>query len=140
MNFGLQVALIVVLCGCAEAVSGTCANWSSKFDGITNPDVRRELRSRGDWDALIEQSDGPQAVIATARSSIVDGRTRLKDAQISVAALAANESVARSKVSWDECQRGTSALVAAKCEVMNMQDLILSMEGTIELAQCRTHR
>ena len=136
----LAILVITAMFSNSVAWAGTCPNWSSKFDEIRNPQVVQELRSRNNWDNLIEQSGGSDAVIITAKSTILDARSRLQTAQKVAAQLAVNDSDARSRVTWDQCSSASNALMAAKCEALNMQEVILSMEGTIELAQCRLGR
>ena len=137
----MKLSPILIMLGvslnCSIASSASCPNWSPKFDAIKNPEVIREMRSRTDWDSLIEQSGGASAVIAVAKSTILDARSRLQDAKTVVTKLAANESVAQSGATWGQCKTAESAVMAAKCEVLNMQEVILSMEGTIDLATCR---
>ena len=133
-----RVVVITMMIGFGQiAFAGDCQNWSSKFDTVTNPDVLRDLRSKRNWDSLIEQAGGPDAVILQFRSAMADARTRLSSARAASRQLAARPEDATSSVTWGQCKAASNALMAAKCEALNMTELIATAEGSIELAQCR---
>lgn len=132
----LIIVPIVVLSTSAAAAG--CPNWSSKFDGVQNPEVRAKLRSTTNWDDLIAQSGGPNAVLVQAKGILVDARERLATAQEAARRLAATDAGARSSVTWSECSGNLNALMAAKCEALNMNEVIMVTEGQLELVQCRT--
>jgi hypothetical protein len=127
--FGLLLTL-----GCAAAAQ-SCPNWSPKFDQITNKEVLAALRST-DWDAGIEQAGGPEAAIALFKATLKDARQHKE-----IAAQAAEDTASSTHVifdaTWDQCKSNLGANMAAKCEYLNMSELIMAMEGSIEIAQCR---
>lgn len=131
----LLSALIAVWSSSVNAAG--CPNWSPKFDGIQNPEVRANLRSTTNWDDLIAQSGGPNAILVQAKSVLIDARQRLATAQEAARRLAANDAAARSPVTWSQCSGNLNALMAAKCEALNMSEVIMLMEGQTELVQCR---
>lgn len=113
-----------------------CPNWSPKFDKITNPEVKKKLKEMKDWDGLIAESGGPVKILITFKNSLKDAKKRLEIAQQDVDKLASDEASKRPST-WEECKNPVNALAASSCEVLNLQELILTLEGSIELAQCR---
>jgi len=141
---GLGVLAIIVgavlLPGGGHATD--CANWSSKFDGIKNPEVRAEFRSRSDrrsWDQLIEEAGGPAKALVLFRNDLRDARSRLDNANGAAEALKAAGTTDR-EITWQECSGQTNARTAARCEALNMREMIMALEGSIELVQCRMGR
>jgi hypothetical protein len=117
--------------------AGDCPNWSPKFDQITNPEVKDKLKQMTDWDAVCEQSGGAAKIIVIFKANIKTAKEHLAKAQDAADQLAASEQDKRRPVTWEECKNPGNAFMAAKCEVLNMQELILSLDGSIDLAQCR---
>ncbi len=132
----LLCAVFVLTMMNAGAFGQSCPNWSPKFDEITNSEVKSQLQQMN-WDAAIEQAGGPDATIVAFNSILADARTRLDNAARAVQQLAADRESAQLDATWDECSGPRNALMAAKCEYLNMTELILSAEGSIELVQCR---
>jgi hypothetical protein len=128
-----EFVLILVNIG---AFGQSCPNWSPKFDEITNPEVRSQLQQMN-WDAAIEQAGGPDATIVAFNSILADARTRRDNAARIVEQIAADREAAQLNATWDDCRNPGNALMAAKCEYLNMTEMILSAEGSIELVQCR---
>jgi hypothetical protein len=118
------------------AFGQSCPNWSPKFDEITNPDVRAQLQQMN-WDGTIAQNGGPEATIALFKSTLEDAQSHRDNAAQIVQDVAADPEAARLDATWDDCRPPANALMAAKCEYLNMTELILTAEGSIELAQCR---
>ena len=114
----------------------SCPNWSAKFDKITNKGVLNTLRN-SNWDDLIAASGGPEAIIAASRVTLRDARERLQGASEAAHATSANPGEKIDDLTWEDCKSAEGANMAAKCEYLNMSELILTLEGTIELAQCR---
>ena len=135
----LVITLVCVAMAPSLRAGSGCPNWSSHFDGITREEVIRELRNR-DWDAVIEQAGGPTKVIIAFKDGLKNARERLANAEEAVQRTAADENARRSKVTWQECADPQTVLMAAKCEVLNMSELIMTLQGSIELAECRKGR
>jgi hypothetical protein len=129
---------VTMLVGAAFTLhAGDCPNWSPKFDRITNPEVIEKLKQMTDWDAVCEQSGGAAKIIVIFKANIKTAKEHLETAQAAADQLAASEADKRRTVTWEECKNAKSAFMAAKCEVLNMQELILSLDGSIDLARCR---
>lgn len=120
----------------AGGFAQNCPNWSPKFDEITNPEVKSRLQQT-DWDAAIQQGGGADAVIASFETLIENARIGRDNAARAVQQLAADSESARLDATWGECRQGGNALLAEKCQYLNLSELILVSEGSIELAQCR---
>jgi hypothetical protein len=89
------------------------------------------------WDELIAAAGGPEAIIASSKVTLQDARERLKNAAEAAKATSATENEPVDDATWGECKSPGGAHMAAKCEHLNMSEMILTLEGTIELAQCR---
>ncbi len=130
LGFGLMMLIN------AGAFAQSCPNWSSQFDQITNPEVKSRLQQT-DWDAAIQQGGGADAVIASFETLLQNARIQRDNAAQAVEQLAASPDAARFDATWGQCRQGGNALLAEKCQYLNMRELMLVAKGSIELAQCR---
>lgn len=114
-----------------------CSNWSSKFDQITNPEVLAKLREMN-WDKAIADSGGPEQVIASLKVTRRDAQQRLENADRAAEATKAEGGPVKYDATYAQCKSGNGgAHQAAKCEHLNMTEMILSLDGSIELVKCR---
>jgi hypothetical protein len=130
----------VAICLLATATLSTaqqCPNWSAKFDQVTNQQVIAKLRATN-WDQAIADSGGPEQMIAALKVTRKDAKQRLENADRAAEATKADPGPVRYDASWAQCQSGNGgANQAAKCEHLNMTEMILTLDGSIELAECR---
>jgi hypothetical protein len=114
-----------------------CPNWSSKFDQITNEEVIEKLKTT-DWDKLIADAGGPEAFIAQLKVLRKDAQERLENADRAAEATKPDSGPVKYDATWAECRKKEGgAHKAAKCEHLNMTEMILYIDGAIELAKCR---
>lgn len=130
--------LVMTLWGVAWS---QCPEWSETFDRLANPEARRDLEGkRGRWDQLFAEAGGPARAIVNLKYDLSSARDRLEGSKKSAAALEV-PGAARPQVNWALCTSGrVSAITAARCETLNMQELVWTLEGMIDLAQCRLNR
>jgi len=118
-----------------------CPNWSPKFDKVTNKKVLASLKTTN-WDQAFADG-GPAAAIAACKVTLKDAQQRLKNAAEAAKDTAtAGETLNLDAVTWADCNADdanaqNNALLAAECEYLNMKEMIFTLQGTIELAQCR---
>jgi hypothetical protein len=113
-----------------------CSNWSSKFDKITNPDILAKLRNF-DWDQAIAQAGGPEQIIASFKVTRRDAQQRLENADHAAEATKGYSGPVIYDATWAECKTARSAHMAAKCEHLNLTEMILYIDGSLELLKCR---
>lgn len=137
----LALGTLLLLVTLREDASAQCSDWSPKFDRLTNPEARRDLEAkRGRWDQLFAEAGGPARAIVNLKYDLSSAQDRLEGSKKSAAALEV-PGAPRSPVNWPLCTSGrVSAITAARCETLNMQELIWTLEGMIDLAQCRLNR
>jgi hypothetical protein len=136
-NTRLAILVVIVLAGMGTSavLAQACPNWSPKFDRITNKEVIAKLKQTN-WDEGIAAAGGPEGIIASSKVTLKDAQRRLVLAKEAAEATSSDGQLR--SVTWDECKyNNASANSAANCEYLNMSEMILALEGTIELAQCR---
>jgi hypothetical protein len=120
------------------ASAQTCPNWSSKFDKISNPEVIKKLKAMPDWDTVVAQSGGAAQIIAAFTANLKTAKDqRARTVTIIKQLYSGPGDPMDFHVTYAACQKASGALMAAQCEYLNMTDLILTSEGSIDLAQCR---
>jgi hypothetical protein len=132
--------IAVALCLMVAATLSTaqqCPNWSAAFDRITNQEVIAKLRATN-WDKAIADAGGPEQIIASLKVTRKDAQQRLENADRAAEATKANAGPVRYDATWAQCTSGNGgANLAAKCEHLNMTEMILTLDGSIELVKCR---
>jgi hypothetical protein len=130
---GLAVCLLF---SASVAKAQRCSTWSPKFDKITNPQILAKLRNF-DWDRAIATAGGPEQVIASMKVTRRDAQQRLENADRAAEATKPGSGPVRYDATWDDCRSNLGAHMAAKCEHLNMTEMILYIDGSIELLKCR---
>jgi hypothetical protein len=132
--FGLTLS--VLLSGPGSRAQ-QCPTWSPKFNLITNPEILQKLRNF-DWDKAVADAGGPEEVIASMKVTLKDAQDRLQNADRAAEATKAYGGPVIYDATWDQCRNtNMGANMAAKCEHLNMTEMILFLEGSIELLRCR---
>jgi hypothetical protein len=128
-----------MLTGSIAVSAQACPNWSPKFDKVTNREVLTSLK-KTNWDQAFADG-GPAAAIAACKVTLKDAQQRLENAAEAARDTAASGgTLDLDAVTWADCTADNTrnnALGAAECEYLNMKEMILVLEGTIGLAQCR---
>jgi hypothetical protein len=132
------VAACLLLSGPA-ARAQQCATWSQKFDKITNPEIIAKLRNF-DWDQAVATSGGAEQVIAAMKVTRRDAVERLQNADQAAEMTKGYAGPVIYDATWEECRTARSAHMAAKCEHLNLTEMILYIDGSIELLRCRQNR
>lgn len=138
-----QLATIVAI-GCllasGTARAQTCPNWSPKFDQITNSEVKQKLRNTN-WDQAIQSAGGPEPIVASFKASRKDAQQRLDNAARAAEETKGYPGPVRYDVTWEQCRNNNkNAHMAAVCEHLNMSELILTLDGSIDLVKCRENQ
>jgi hypothetical protein len=132
-----MAAAICLLAAVTLSTAQQCPNWSAKFDQITNQEVVAKLRATN-WDKAIADAGGPEQIIASLKVTRKDAQQRLENADRAAEATNAGPGPVRYDATWSQCRSGNGgANQAAKCEHLNMTEMILTLDGSIELAKCR---
>jgi hypothetical protein len=135
---GVGILLATVLTTNNHCLGQSCPDWSPKFDKVTNPEAKAKLEAMTNWDQIVAQSGGAATIIVTFQSNLKDAKTQRDNAMDVIKKISSGPGDPMDfTVSWDQCKEPTSALMAAQCEYKNMTGLIASLEGFIDLAQCR---
>ena len=132
----LAVVVALLITATSSKTEG-CPNWSSKFDQITNQEALEKLRAM-DWDKAIADAGGPEEFIAKLKVVRKDAQQRLENADRAAEETKSESGPVKYDETWESCrQNNGGAHKAAKCEHLNMTELILSLDGSIEIAKCR---
>ncbi|HTR26537.1 MAG TPA: hypothetical protein VMI10_21380 [Terriglobales bacterium] len=133
-----RIIVTIAICFLAATFcSAQCPDWSPKFDQITNPEVIAKLHEMN-WDQAVAQSGGPEQVIAALKVTRRDAQQRLENADRAAEATKASSGPVQYDATYAQCKSGNvGAHGAAKCEHLNMTEMILSIDGSIDLVRCR---
>lgn len=133
----ITVVAFVALLAVTSSGGQKCPNWSSIFDKITNEEALAKLREM-DWDKAIADAGGPEEAIASFKVLRKDAQKRLENADRAAEATKADSGPVKYDATWAQCRnKNMGAHQAAKCEHLNMTELIYSIDGSIELIKCR---
>jgi len=138
----MKRTIAIVVMGLSLLISATscraqkCPNWSPKFDKITNPDVIAQLKAMN-WDKAIADAGGPEQLIASMKVTRKDAQQRLETADHNAEAIKAGPGPVKYDATWDQCKNNGGAYQASKCEHLVLTEMILYLDGSIELLKCR---
>jgi hypothetical protein len=136
----VMMYLMFSLLSAASLLGQQCPNWSPKFNQITNQQVIQKLHEMN-WDQIVQSAGGPEEMIASLKATRRDAQQRLDTAARAADLTKAYGGPVNFDVTWEQCQNpNMGANEAAVCEHLNMSEMILSLDGSIELLECRAGR
>jgi hypothetical protein len=119
-------------CSAGACGSDSCPSWSSKFDEIQDDQVLSALRQQQNkgWNGTTANN---LSALKSALNQVEDSISQVDEA---INALGGGDYHSVDEVQCKKPKKGAGALEAALCEMLNRQNMILALKGTLEIANC----
>jgi hypothetical protein len=140
----VKLSSLAAIVACASSgplrgqATNSCPDWSPKFNQLQTVDQRQIVQSQrtAGWPELNSALSNPSQAFAQGNQLIAMAQSRIQSDRQGLQQIAVGPTGPATEM---ECKsnRG-SAVLAYRCDILYSQDLIMVVQGTLELLQCRS--